>query len=325
MNRSAWYPVAATRDLRAGPAKAQLLGTPLVIWRSEDGYGALADICPHRGAPLSEGCVDKAAIACPYHGWHFDTDGQCVAMPALADTPPRIRAQAFATAEHDGLVFVQMEGPGHGFSPPPPQQDIAFATREDNVTIRASLADMAENILDTTHTSVVHAGYLRQATRRQLVQPDVRCGADWIEVIYPESATPSGLVSRLFGTECYEITDRFRAPGIAEVEYRRNGRIEFASRFYLSPASDNETRIFSRLSIRGTSLLSQLKVSIVRAMLRRVVSEDEDILGLVTDNVERFGRRPGLIAPQDFLRAGIDTILRGEAPARPDHIPPIYV
>ncbi|WP_412546723.1 hypothetical protein [Maricaulis sp. MIT060901] len=192
---------------------------------------------------------------------------------------PRIRAQAFATAEHDGLVFVRMEGSGHGFTPPPPQQDIASATRADDITIRASLADMAENILDTTHTSVVHAGYLRQANRRQLVQPGVRCGADWIEVVYPESATPSGLVSRLFGTECYEITDRFRAPGIAEVEYRRNGRIEFASRFYLSPASENETRIFSRLSIRGTSLLSQLKVSIVRAMLRRVVSEDEDILG----------------------------------------------
>ncbi|WP_412546724.1 hypothetical protein [Maricaulis sp. MIT060901] len=45
----------------------------------------------------------------------------------------------------------------------------------------------------------------------------------------------------------------------------------------------------------------------------------------MTDNAERFGRRPGLIAPQDFLRAGIDAILRGETPARPDHIPPIYV
>lgn len=325
MKRSAWYPVAATRDLRSGPAKAELFGTPLVVWRGEDDYGALADICPHRGAPLSEGCVEKAAIACPYHGWRFDTDGQCVAMPALPETPPRIRAQAFATAEHDGLVFVQMERSGHGFTPPPPQQDIASAIREDEVTIRATLADMAENILDTTHTSVVHVGYLRQSSKRQLVQPEVRSGQDWIEVVYPESATPSGLVSRLFGTDCYEITDRFRAPGIAEVEYRRNGEIEFASRFYLSPASGDRTRIFSRLSIRGTSALSQLKVSVVRAMLRRVVSEDEDILGLVTDNVERFGRRPDLIAPQDFLRPGIDAILRGEAPQRPAPVPQIYV
>lgn len=325
MNRAAWYPVAATRNLRSGPGKAELFGTPLVVWQSEDGYGALADICPHRGAPLSEGCVEKAAIACPYHGWQFDTEGQCVAMPALPDPPPRIRAQAFATVEYDGLVFVRLVGAGHDFTPPPPQQDITAATREDEVIIRASLADMAENILDTTHTSVVHAGYLRQSNRRQLVQPEVRCGEDWIEVVYPESATPSGLVSRLFGTDCYEITDRFRAPGIAEVEYRRNGRIEFASRFYLSPARDNRTRIFARLSIRGTSPLSQLKVTLVRAMLRRVVSEDEDILRLVTDNVERFGRRPSLIAPQDFLRAGIEAILRGEPPQRPDPVPQIYV
>lgn len=325
MNRSAWYPAAGTNAFRAGPVKAELFGTPLVLWRSESGFGAVTDICPHRGAPLSEGCVQHATISCPYHGWRFDAEGRCVAMPALPEPPPRIRAQAFPTCVHDDLVFVQMDTSGKAFSAPPPQHDSPSTARQDVVTIHADLADMAENILDTTHTSIVHAGYLRQSSYQKKVQPEVRCGEDWIEVVYPEGATPSGFVSRLFGSACYEITDRFRAPGIAEVEYRRNGRIEFTSRFYLSPLDDNRTRIFSRLSIRGTSLLSQLKVSVVRAMLRRVVAEDEAILGQVTANLERFGRRPKFIAPQDMLRHGIDSILRGERPTAPDQVPQIYV
>lgn len=325
MNRKAWYPVARTSAVRSGPITAELLGTPLVIWRGDNGYGALADICPHRGAPLSKGCVKDAAITCPYHGWRFDTDGQCRSMPALPGSPPRIHAQAFETAEHDGLIFVRLESDRAAFTPPPPQRDHASAMRRDEIVIQTALADMAENILDTTHTSVVHAGYLRQQTQSKQVQPVVNCGETWIAAIYPESATPSGFVSRLFGADRYQITDRFRAPGIAEVEYRHDGHLEFAARFYLSPISDNRTRIFSQLSIHGRSPLSQLKASVVRAMLRRVVSEDEQILGQVTANLKRFDRRPRVIAPQDLLRRGIEAILRGERPETPDQIPQIYV
>lgn len=325
MNPKAWYPVARTSAVRAGPIPAELLDVPLVLWRGDNGYGALADLCPHRGAPLSKGCVKDAAISCPYHGWQFGTDGLCRAMPALADTPPRIRAQAFETAVHDGLIFVRLESKGEAFIPPPPQRDHASAMRQDNIVIQAALADMAENILDTTHTSIVHAGYLRQQDKRIEVQPVLQCGETWIAATYPESATPSGFVSRLFGADRYQITDRFRAPGIAEVEYRRDGHLEFAARFYLSPLSENRTRIFSQISIHGRSPLSQLKASVVRAMLRRVVSEDEEILGQVTANVQRFGRRPTLIAPQDLLRCGIESILRGDPPHLPDQIPQIYV
>lgn len=42
--------------------------------------GCLDDVCPHRGAPLSEGWVEKknghSCVVCPYHGWAFNEKGR---------------------------------------------------------------------------------------------------------------------------------------------------------------------------------------------------------------------------------------------------------
>ncbi len=40
---------------------------------------AIQDICPHRGARLSEGdCHYRGTVACPYHGWVYDESGKNV-------------------------------------------------------------------------------------------------------------------------------------------------------------------------------------------------------------------------------------------------------
>ena len=55
--RAHWYPVAFCVDLEEeAPLTFTLLGEPLVFWR--DGSGEMrcvADRCPHRLVPLSEG------------------------------------------------------------------------------------------------------------------------------------------------------------------------------------------------------------------------------------------------------------------------------
>ena len=39
---------------------------------------ALADVCPHRSAPLSMGFVENNELVCQYHGWRFGESGSCV-------------------------------------------------------------------------------------------------------------------------------------------------------------------------------------------------------------------------------------------------------
>jgi nitrite reductase (NADH) small subunit len=45
-------------------------GVPIAVFRTaDDAVFALADRCPHKGGPLSEGIVQGCAVACPLHGW----------------------------------------------------------------------------------------------------------------------------------------------------------------------------------------------------------------------------------------------------------------
>lgn len=56
---------------------------PVFVVRHRDGHlGAFLNACGHRGAPLTRKKAGRfgATIGCPYHGWHFDTDGRCVAI-----------------------------------------------------------------------------------------------------------------------------------------------------------------------------------------------------------------------------------------------------
>lgn len=55
----------------------------IVIGRTEEGYVAFADYCPHRGGPLSDGVMICGTVQCPWHGSQFDVkNGELKAGPA---------------------------------------------------------------------------------------------------------------------------------------------------------------------------------------------------------------------------------------------------
>ncbi len=83
--RNIWYYALPGGQLKVGQMIAkQLLGEPVVFGRTQRGeVFALRDICPHRAVPLSCGRFNGAEIACGYHGWRFDSAGQCTLIPAL--------------------------------------------------------------------------------------------------------------------------------------------------------------------------------------------------------------------------------------------------
>lgn len=83
--RRYWHPVAFVRELTdENPTLfVRMLGEDLVLFRDKSGnVGLLADRCPHRGASLLYGRVEERGIACAYHGWLFDTAGNCLETPA---------------------------------------------------------------------------------------------------------------------------------------------------------------------------------------------------------------------------------------------------
>ena len=306
--RPGWYAIARARDLRQKPLRRWFNGLPLALWRSGAGVHAVWDHCPHRGARLSAGEVEDGQIACPYHGWRFDGTGRCTLMPALPDTQSKVRAGALNAIERDGLIFVRWGEAGHPDLPPMMSRPWRMTLMSGEV--ETSIADFAENILDTTHTSRVHRGYLRHTKTRRL-SARVIASRDRAEVQLPQDATPSGLVGKLIGGPRYAITDRFRAPSTAEVEYREKGAQAFVIRFHLTPAQPGVIAAFALMAVPRTPLAG-LKLMALRIMLGRIFREDRVMLQAVSENRTLFGKSAVPSAPQDLLRPHIEAILRGE-------------
>ena len=107
-----WYPVAFSHEITTDkPYGTHLLDERLVIYRVSDGTIIVAqDLCLHRGAPLSLGCIENDRLVCPYHGVQYDRDAKCVYIPAQpeAKIPSRLKLKTYSVIERYGLVWTRL-------------------------------------------------------------------------------------------------------------------------------------------------------------------------------------------------------------------------
>jgi nitrite reductase/ring-hydroxylating ferredoxin subunit len=105
-----WFAVSLASGLEPATSTGiRLHGQEIVLWRDSDGLThAWEDRCPHRGMRLSLGFVRGNHIACLYHGWQYDTAGQCRYIPAHPDLmpPASIRTVLYACREWLGMIWI---------------------------------------------------------------------------------------------------------------------------------------------------------------------------------------------------------------------------
>jgi phthalate 4,5-dioxygenase len=164
--RQYWLPTLLASELPAAdcePIRVRLLGENLVAFRDSLGQiGMLKANCPHRGASLFFGRNEEVGLRCVYHGWKFDTTGQCVDMPS---EPPestfkdRIRTTAYPCVERSGVVWTYM-GP-RAVPPPFPALEWALLPESHHapakITEGCNWLQMLEGDLDTVHLDILHS------------------------------------------------------------------------------------------------------------------------------------------------------------------------
>ena len=82
--RRYWHPIAAASELEGDTwnKRVRVLGEDLVLFKDREGrLGLITEQCPHRRASLAYGIPTKDGIRCPYHGWEFARNGECLAQP----------------------------------------------------------------------------------------------------------------------------------------------------------------------------------------------------------------------------------------------------
>ena len=108
--RRYWMPIGPKAEVdEMGKRPVRLLGENLVVFKDgRDRYGLLAEECFHRGASLFYGKIEQDGIRCPYHGWKFDINGNCLEQPAESpetSSKDSIRQPAYPVQELGGLLF----------------------------------------------------------------------------------------------------------------------------------------------------------------------------------------------------------------------------
>jgi 5,5'-dehydrodivanillate O-demethylase len=160
--RRYWQPIAVTGELASNPVKpVRILGEDLTLFKSRDGQlGLIAQRCAHRLVDLRCGIPTSDGLKCPYHGWTYDTTGQCTDQPAESPEhrfKERVKLQSYPVQELGGLVWAYL-GPHPAPLVPrwfPLVAENAF--RQVGTTmIPCNWLQCQENSMDSVHTEYLH-------------------------------------------------------------------------------------------------------------------------------------------------------------------------
>jgi phenylpropionate dioxygenase-like ring-hydroxylating dioxygenase large terminal subunit len=260
-----WYAVELSHEVGPQPSSLRLLGKDYVLYRDSRGQLiALDNQCAHRGASLALGWVEGNCLRCPYHGWIYETDGQCSHIPADAagtPIPKRARVQSYPVQEKYGLVWLFVGSPDLPADRRPPIPDFpqfeapvrpATYSRHE---FAAHFTRTMENAIDTSHALFMHKGAIGASNAPQNTEID-----DYDVTVgdYELAASLPIKVNRLNGVMRFVLQQddpeahksyRFALPNItySAVQF---GRYKIESIMVHIPV-DDETTVVKSVNIRN--------------------------------------------------------------------------
>lgn len=162
--RDQWVVAAKAEDIKEEPQQVIVLGERIVLFRTEEGIHAFKDLCIHRGASLSLGCVKDGQLVCPYHGWEYNAEGACTKIPQLPEgrkIPLKAKAIKYLSREEYGYVWVNLNNNNPKMFTYRPFLDESYHNVLWGQTeINANPPRVVENFLDVGHLAFVHEGFL---------------------------------------------------------------------------------------------------------------------------------------------------------------------
>ncbi len=225
--RDQWHAICPSDHIAPGGLlRLTRLGEDWLLFRQTDGtLRMLADRCPHRGAPLSQGQHLGDRIACRYHGVQIDGAGTVLSVPGMPGCSLEgkqlvralpVREVAGAVLAWFGLDPAAEPGP---LELPEPLVDEGISNFLCYVEWDAPWRFALENVLDPMHGAFLHReshtmfggqttarfrvretdrGFFFEKTDQRGVNFDwvefCRTGVDWmdLEIPYPATAGPGG-------------------------------------------------------------------------------------------------------------------------------------
>jgi phenylpropionate dioxygenase-like ring-hydroxylating dioxygenase large terminal subunit len=169
MFRRYWHPALLAEELpenECPPVRVKLLSERLLAFRDTLGrYGLIDEFCAHRGVSLWFGRNENCGLRCPYHGWKYDVNGECVEIPSEPEESgfrKKIKLKSYPLVERGGILWAYMGPPElqpplpeFEFAMVPPEQSFVSKRLQENNWLQAM-----EGGIDSSHVSFLHRGDL---------------------------------------------------------------------------------------------------------------------------------------------------------------------
>src|SRR5262245_62505615 len=113
--RRYWIPLLHSNELpvpECPPVRVKVLSERLLAFRDSQGkLGLIDEFCAHRGVSLWFGRNEESGLRCPYHGWKYDVNGQCVDVPSEPSENgfcQKIKLKSYPLVERGGILWTYM-------------------------------------------------------------------------------------------------------------------------------------------------------------------------------------------------------------------------
>ena len=154
----------------------RILGEDLTLFKDCEGrLGLIDQRCAHRRVDSRCGIPVSGGLECPYHGWTYDTTGQCIAQPAESEDSTffeRVKLLSYPVEELGGLIWAYL-GPSPAPTIPywaPLVEENAF--RQIGITtIPCNWLQCQENSMDSVHVEYLHGDLWSTCKRLNVNDP----------------------------------------------------------------------------------------------------------------------------------------------------------
>src|ERR1043165_2839001 len=137
--RRYWIPALLSSEIPepdCPPVRVKLLSERLIAFRDTRGrVGLMDEFCAPRGVSLWFGRNEDNGLRCPYHGWKYDTTGQCIEVPSEpveSGFCQKIKLKSYPLIKRGDALWTYMGPPEK--QPPLPEFEFALVPPEQCFT-----------------------------------------------------------------------------------------------------------------------------------------------------------------------------------------------
>ncbi|WOO86912.1 aromatic ring-hydroxylating dioxygenase subunit alpha [Mollicutes bacterium LVI A0039] len=277
-----WYVVLDSKQLKSDKLLGiKRLNKQLVFYRESTGQVVcMEDKCSHRGVQLSIGSLNHNCVTCPFHGFEFNSDGECIKIPANGKDSPvskRFNVRTYPTHEADGFIYIYNgENPDELPKFFTNLSDVSYSTTYNNWNTHYSRS--IENQLDVVHVPFVHSKTIGRGNKT-LVNGPVTEIDEKNMTIYVFNQVDEGQTP-LKASEMTDYDNYFKLKFIFPNLWQNKITDKLSIVAAFAPVDEENTVIYLRTyqSFTNIPLIKQLAFVALNAYNLKVLNEDKRVV-----------------------------------------------